>query len=73
MTVTHQHAEKLLTGTQKFGLFAFSMMLTHLKELYAKDPTNITLENCTKEINAYLEKYHAIMVDDFAVIESLLK
>ena len=71
MLVTHQHAEKLLQGTQKFKLFAFSMMLTHLKERYAKDPSKITLESCTKEINAFLDKYKAIMAEDVTAIASL--
>ena len=71
MTVSDQHAEKLLTGTQRFKLYAFSMMLTHLKERYAKEPSKLTLESCTKEINAFLDKYKAIMADDFIVIESL--
>ena len=71
MTVSHQHAEKLLTGTQKFKLYAFSMMLTHLKERYAKEPSTITLESCTKEINAFIDKYKAIMSEDFTVIQAL--
>ena len=71
MNVTHEQAEKLLKGTQKFKLYAFSMMLTHLKELYAKDPSLATLKTCVVDINAYLEKYKAIMAEDFAVIESL--
>ena len=71
MQVTSQQTEKLLTGIQKFQLFAFSMMLTHLKELYTKDPSPTTLEKCTSEINTFLGKYQAIMGADFAVIEKL--
>ena len=71
MIVTHQHAEKLLKGTEKFKLFAFSMMLTHLKERYAKDSSAITLESCTREINAFIDKYKTIMAEDFSLIESL--
>ena len=71
MKVTSSQTKKLLTGVQKFKLFAFSMMLTHLKELYAKDPSQPTLDNCTAEVNAFLDKYKTIMADDYAVIESL--
>ena len=71
MTVTFQQAEKLLQGVQKFKLYAFSMMLTHLKELYSKDPSQPTLESCTADINAFLKKYNTIMAEDFAIIEKL--
>ena len=71
MKVTFQQTEKLLKGIQKFQQFAFSMMLTHLKELYTNDPSQSTLENCTAEINKFLGKYHAIMAADYAVIEKL--
>ena len=71
MYVTIQQAEKILRGSQKFKLFAFSMMLTHLKELYAKDPSTGTLKTCTADINAYLEKYKAIMADDLALISGI--
>jgi len=71
MNVTYQQTEKLLQGVQKFKLYAFSMMLTHLKELYSKDPSQPTLENCTADINAFLKKYHTIMAEDFALIEKL--
>ena len=71
MKVTSQQTEKLLNGIQKFQLFAFSMMLTHLKELYLNDPSQPMLEKCTAEINAFLGKYHTIMAADYAVIEQL--
>ncbi len=72
MNVTLQQTEKLLKGIQKFNLWAFSMLVTHLKELYTKNPSQPTLENCTSEINKFLDKYKAIMVaSDLAAIEGL--
>ena len=72
MNVTLQQTEKLLKGIhQKFNLFAFSMLLTHLKELYAKDPSQPTLESCTAEINKFLDKYKTVMVADLPVIQGL--
>jgi len=72
MKLTLQQTEKLLKDTQqKFALFAFSMMLTHLKEIYAKDTSQSMLENCNAEINKFLDKYGPIMVADLAVIEKL--
>jgi hypothetical protein len=72
MKITLQQTEKLLKDThQKFALFAFSMMLTHLKELYAKNPSQPTLENCHVEIIKFLDKYGPIMVADLTVIGKL--
>jgi hypothetical protein len=72
MKITLQQTEKLLKGShQKFNLFAFSMMLTHLKELYAKNPSQPTLENCNAEMNKFLDKYETIMVADLTVIGKL--
>jgi hypothetical protein len=71
MKVTLQQAEKLLKGDQKFEQFAFAMLLTHLRELYAKDSSQGTLESCTGEINAFLGKNQAIMAEDYSIIESI--
>jgi hypothetical protein len=72
MKITLQQTEKLLKGShQKFNLFTFSMMLTHLKELYAKNPSQPVLENCHVEIIKFLDKYGAIMVADLSVIGKL--
>ena len=71
MNVTLQQTEKLLKGIQKFKLYAFSMMLTHLKDLYSKDPTQPMLASCAEEINKFINKYQAIMAEDYKIIESL--
>ena len=71
MKVTFQQTEKLLKGDQKFEQFAFSMLLTHLRELYAKDSSKATVESCTGEINAFLGKNQAVMAADCAIINSL--
>ena len=71
MTVTIEQTEKLLKGSQKFKIFPFSMMLTHLKETYANDSSQPVLERCTEDINAFLVKYHSIMTEDYAIIEKI--
>jgi hypothetical protein len=72
MNLTLQQTEKLLKDTQqKFNLFAFSMMLTHLKERYAKNPSQPVLENSHAEINKFLDKYKTVMPADLAAIEKL--
>ena len=71
MKVTIQQTEKLLKGVQKFEQLAFSMLLTHLKERYAKDSSQAVLESCAEEINAFLGKSQAVMAEDYAIIQSL--
>ena len=71
MKVTFQQAEKLVKGDQKFEQFAFGMLLTLLRERYAKDSSKATVESCAEEINAFLDKNKAIMAADFAIIENI--
>ena len=71
MKVTIQQTEKLLKGGEKFEQFAFSMLLTHLRERYSKDSSQGTVESCAGEINAFLSKYEAVMAADYAIIQSL--
>jgi hypothetical protein len=71
MKVTFQQTEKLLKGDQKFEQFAFAMLLTHLRERYAKDSSQATVESSVEEINAFLSKNSAIMAEDYAIIKSM--
>jgi hypothetical protein len=71
MQVTAPQMEKLLLGHYVFKQFAFSMLLTRLKNEYAAAPTKPLLEHCAKEINTFLTKYHTIMAADFAVIAAV--
>ena len=71
MKVTLQQTEKLLKGNQTFSQFGFSMLLTRLKTLYAKDPSAATLQFCMGEINTFLAKFAAIMSADFAIITKM--
>ena len=71
MKVSSQQAEKLLRGNQPFSQLGFSMLLTRLKARYAKDPTQSTLQDCTSEINLFLDKFKAIMGSDFSIIARL--
>ena len=71
MNVTLQQTEILLKGVQKFEQFAFSMLLTHLRERYAKDSSHATVTSCAEELNAFLCKNQAVMAEDYAIIQSL--
>ena len=71
MNITSQQMEKLLQGQYTFKQWAFSMLLTQLKNKYAVEPTQETLERCTKELNMFLNKYQAILAHDFAIIQKI--
>jgi hypothetical protein len=71
MKVTPEQTEKLLNANLAFSQLGFSMMLTRLKTRYAKSPSPSTLEDCTVEINKFLDKFQTIMGADYAVITKL--
>jgi len=71
VSVTLQQTEKLLQGNQSFSQLGFSMMLTRLKTLYFKDPSQSTLQKSTDEINTFLDKFTAIMSNDYATIANM--
>ena len=71
MKITPQLTEKILRGNQSFSQFGFSMLITRLKKLYAKDPSESTLQACTSEINKFLDKFKMIMADDYVIITKL--
>jgi len=71
VTITTTQTEKILTGNQTFSLMSFSMLITRLKIVYVKDPSQVILQNCTNEINAFLEKYGAVMEKDSTIISEL--
>ena len=71
MNVTSRQLEKILKSDVKFSQFPFSMLVTRIKSLYAKDASQAVLQSGVDEINTFLKKYEAIMGADFAVIEKL--
>ena len=71
MNVTIQQTEKLLRGQYVFKLWAFSMLVTQLKNDYAAASTQEILEQCVEKINTFLGKYHAVMAPDYAVIQTI--
>ena len=69
MTVTPMQAQKILTGSHKFSQLGFSMLITRLKGRLAKDAD--ALQNCSNEINTFLQKYGATMPADLSIISKL--
>ena len=71
MTISASQAEKILKGNHAFKQFGFSMLVTRLKSLYAKDPSQATVQSCATEMNAFMDKFNSIMGEDFATIKTL--
>ena len=73
MKVTANEAEKLLKGNHIFEQLGFSMLLARLKKTHSQDASEETLQKCADEINAFLEKFMAIMSADCDVISQSVK
>ena len=71
MNLTSAQAQKLLSGSHTFTQLGFSMLITRLKGIYAKDSSPTSLQKCTGEINEFIKKYSVIMSADFTVISKL--
>ncbi|MDR1615452.1 MAG: hypothetical protein LBR98_00300 [Syntrophomonadaceae bacterium] len=71
MNVTPAQVQKVLAGNYSFSQLGFSMLITRLKGVYLKNSSPATLQSCVNEINAFFQKYGAIMVSDFAIISKL--
>jgi len=71
MKITPAQTQKILTGDHPFSQLGFSMLVTRLKGIYAKDPSQATLQKCLDEMNAFLQKYGAIMAADYAIISEI--
>jgi len=71
MNITLVQTQKILLGGYTFSQLGFSLLITRLKGIYAKNPSQVVLQKCTDEINAFLQKYGAIMAKDFSIISNL--
>jgi hypothetical protein len=71
MKVTLQQAEVIMKENLAFSQLAFSLLVTRLKTLYAKSPSEATLQNCSDEINKFLGKFEKVMAKDYSIIEKL--
>jgi hypothetical protein len=71
MNLSIQQMEKLLQGQYTFRQLGFSMLLTRIKSNYADEPTQENLETCTNELNAFLNKYSAILGDEIEIIRNI--
>ena len=63
--------KKILTTKNNFSQLGFNLLITRLARMYNANPSDDVLQQCTDETNAFLEKYQAIMKQDFEKISSL--
>ena len=72
MKLTLQQTEKLFSGKDlNFSSLGLSMLVTRLKILYTKTPSENTLKDCNAAINSFLDKFKGNINEDFEIIEKL--
>lgn len=71
MNVTIDQVQKILNGNFAFSQLGFSLFITQWKGIYKRNPSETTLQACTDEANAFLQKYAVIMSDDYEVISQI--
>jgi len=71
MQLSQEQMVKLLKGNYTFSLWSMSMLITRLKGVYANDPSSTSLEKCTGEMNAFVNKFKGVMGNDYTVLQKL--
>jgi len=73
MRLTEAQVKSLLTDNvpRQFNQLGLSLLITRLKGLYRADSSAASLQRCTNEINAFLQKFEAIMQHDIGVLGKL--
>ena len=71
MNVTIEQVQKILNGSYAFSQLGFSLFITQWKGIYKRNPSEITLQTCTDEANAFLQKYSVLMSDDYEIISQI--
>ncbi|MDR2577616.1 MAG: hypothetical protein LBC70_02235 [Chitinispirillales bacterium] len=70
--LSSQQTEKLLTGNYAFSKWSLSMLVTRLKDTYARAPTHMTLVTCTGEMNSFINKYRTTITgNDYTTFQKL--
>ena len=73
MILSETQVLKLLLNPPKLTQLGFSMLVTRLSALYAKNSSPDILKQCTSEINSFLSKFDSIMSnDDYTAVSTLL-
>ena len=74
VTITEEQVHRLLCdgdAPQHFAQLGFGVLVTRMKGAYRNEPTPQTLERCTEEINAYVQKFESLMQADLAKLFKL--
>lgn len=74
MKFTNAQVKKLLSNPAHFKIttLGFSLLVTRLSAIFAKDHSEMSLINCSNEINAFLTKYQPIMKTDYDILSKTL-
>ena len=70
-TLSNEQAKKVLESNDGFSVLGFSMLVTRLRMVYKKDSSVRSLEQCTKELNEFIDKFTLLMSADLDTIETL--
>ena len=62
---------RIVEGDYRFTMVSFSLLVTRLKKLYAKEPTQFTLMECQRDLNYFLDKYGTLMPGDTRTIQKI--
>ena len=72
MNITFQQTENLFSDESlNFNSLGFSMLVTRLKMMHARSPSEQTLKDCNAAINSFLDKYKERMAEDLEIIKKL--
>lgn len=72
MKITVEQTKKIFEVDDLiFKTMGFSMLVTNLKKFHAMAPNMYTLEDCTAEINKFLDKFASTMEEDYRIIEKI--
>ena len=74
LLVTEDQVQKLLldNSPQHFSHLNFGLLVTRMKGVYKHNPSQATLQRCTREINTFLQRPESISSTDAAVLDKLL-
>jgi len=72
MKVTLQQTQKLFTeGELKFESLVLSLLVTRLKIMYSRAPSEKMLEECNTAINSFLDRFKDGLAADYEIIAKL--
>jgi len=69
--VSMEQARKIVEGNYRFMMVSFSLLVSRLKRVYAKEPTDFILMDCMRDLNYFLDKYGDLMSEDIRTVQKI--